>query len=104
MCRNRARAAGRRPQLAADVSVDPASTERSPDDAAEAGETAAALAAALWRIPETQRRAVVLHHAGGLTYVEVAAAMGRAEGSVKADVHRGIAALRTLLEPQEVLS
>lgn len=44
-----------------------------------------------------QRTAVVLRHVDGLSYAEIATATGRPEGTVKADVHRGLAALRTAL-------
>ena len=37
-------------------------------------------------------------HVDGLSYPEAAAALGRPEGTVKAQVHRGIALLRTMLE------
>lgn len=104
-CRNRARAAGRRPSHAPLAMADGAATEApSPADAAAEQETAMELAAALRRLPEVQRRSIVLHHGGGLTYPEVAAALGRAEGTVKADVHRGLATLRSLLDPRELLA
>ena len=41
-----------------------------------------------------QRTAVVLRHVDGLSYAEIAEAVGRPEGTVKAHVHRGLAALR----------
>lgn len=44
-----------------------------------------------------QRAAVVLRHVDGLSYAEIAEATGRPEGTVKAHVHRGLAALRTAL-------
>ena len=44
-----------------------------------------------------QRTAVVLRHVDGLSYAEIAEATGRPEGTVKAHVHRGLAALRTAL-------
>ena len=44
-----------------------------------------------------QRTAVVLRHVDGLSYAEIAGAVGRPEGTVKAHVHRGLAALRTAL-------
>jgi RNA polymerase sigma-70 factor (ECF subfamily) len=40
------------------------------------------------------RTAVVLRHVDGLSYAEIAEAVGRPEGTVKAHVHRGLAALR----------
>jgi RNA polymerase sigma-70 factor (ECF subfamily) len=44
-----------------------------------------------------QRTAVVLRHVDGLSYAEIAEAVGRPEGTVKAHVHRGLAALRAAL-------
>jgi RNA polymerase sigma-70 factor (ECF subfamily) len=44
-----------------------------------------------------QRTAIVLRHVDGLSYAEIAEATGRPEGTVKAHVHRGLAALRTAL-------
>jgi RNA polymerase sigma-70 factor (ECF subfamily) len=104
VCRSRARSASRRPGEGDGRDVDAVAGGRTPVESAEDSETARELAAALRRLPDPQRRAVVLHHAGGLTYGEVATALGRPEGTVKADVHRGIAALRTILEPRELLA
>ena len=44
-----------------------------------------------------QRTAVVLRHVDGLSYAEIAEVTGRPEGTVKAHVHRGLAALRSAL-------
>ena len=44
-----------------------------------------------------QRTAVVLRHVADLPYTEIAAITGRPVGTVKADVHRGIDRLRTIL-------
>lgn len=52
----------------------------------------------LARLPAAYRAAVILRHVDGLSYPEAAAALGRPEGTVKAQVHRGIALLRTMLE------
>lgn len=101
VCRNRARAASRRPQVSGIVMVDRADADRSPDDVVGEHETAREMAAALRQLSEPQRRAIVLHHAAELTYPEVAAALGRPVGTVKADVHRGIAILRSFLDPLE---
>lgn len=54
----------------------------------------------LLRLPPAIRAAVVLRHVDGLSYPEAAAALGRPEGTVKAQVHRGIARLRTMLEAE----
>lgn len=56
-----------------------------------------ALVAALKQIPESQRRAIVLHHLGGLSVAEVAHETGAPEGTVKARLARGRAALAALL-------
>lgn len=47
-----------------------------------------------------QRRAVVLRHVVGLSTGEIAQATGRAEGTVKSDVSRGLERLRTILEEE----
>lgn len=47
-----------------------------------------------------QRRAVVLRHVVGLTYDEIADALERPIGTVKADVHRGLARLRSTMEAE----
>ena len=51
-------------------------------------------------LPTPYRAAIVLRHVDGLSYPEAAAALGRPEGTVKAQVHRGIALLRTMLETE----
>jgi RNA polymerase sigma-70 factor (ECF subfamily) len=58
---------------------------------------AVALAAALRRIPEAQRQALVLHHLGDLSVADVARETGVPEGTVKARLSRGRAALAELL-------
>ena len=46
-------------------------------------------------LPPAQRTAIVLRHIDGLSYTEMAEALGRPEGTLKAQVHRGLAALQT---------
>lgn len=48
-----------------------------------------------------QRTAVVLRHVVGLGIAEIAEATGRPEGTVKADVHRGLDRLRRTMEEEE---
>lgn len=48
-----------------------------------------------------QRRAVVLRHVVGLDYDEIATATGRAEGTIKSDVHRGLEKLRKHMETEQ---
>ncbi len=51
-------------------------------------------------LPPPQRRAVVLRHVVGLSYPQIAEVTGRPEGTVKADVHRGLARLRRILQEE----
>lgn len=60
----------------------------------------AAWDARLSRLPVAQRRAVVLRHVVDLSYAEIAEATGRPEGTVKADVSRGLNRLRSILEEE----
>ena len=60
-------------------------------------ESHVALVAALRRLPEPQRRALVLHHVCDLPVQAVAAEIGVPEGTVKARLSRGRAALAALL-------
>lgn len=48
-----------------------------------------------------QRAAVVLRHVVGLGIGDIATATGRAEGTVKADIHRGLEKLRRAMEEEE---
>lgn len=45
-------------------------------------------------LPPSQRTAIVLRHVDGLSYAEMSEALDRPEGTLKAQVHRGLAALR----------
>ena len=62
-----------------------------------------ALIAALRRLPEAQRRAIVLHHLADLSVADVADETGVPEGTVKARLSRGRAALAELLADSPVL-
>jgi RNA polymerase sigma factor (sigma-70 family) len=53
--------------------------------------------AALRRLPERQRTAVVLRYYQDLSEAETAAAMGCSLGTVKSSVSRGLARLRSLM-------
>ncbi len=55
----------------------------------------------LLTLPPAYRSAVVLRHVDGLSYPELATALDRPEGTVKAQVHRGLALLRTAFEAAE---
>ncbi|MGD0704275.1 MAG: SigE family RNA polymerase sigma factor [Trebonia sp.] len=56
-----------------------------------------ALVSALRKIPETQRRAIVLHHLVGLSVEEIAHETGAPIGTVKARLARGRRALAPLV-------
>jgi RNA polymerase sigma-70 factor (ECF subfamily) len=92
VCRNRTRV--RRVQTTelgfdpgAEPAVDPVARRDSRD----------AWAVLLLTLPPAQRVAIVLRHVDGLSYREMSAALGRPEGTLKAQVHRGLAALRDAL-------
>lgn len=55
----------------------------------------------LGRLNRNQRAAVVLRHVLGLGIKEISEATGRPEGTVKADIHRGLSALKTIIEEEE---
>lgn len=57
--------------------------------------------ARLRRLNPAQRKAVVLRHVVDLSYGEIAEAMDRPEGTVKADVSRGLARLRDILQEEQ---
>ncbi|WP_372733878.1 RNA polymerase sigma factor [Nocardioides sp.] len=65
--------------------------------AAPPTEAHVALVAALKKLPESQRQALVLHHIADLPVHEVARETGAPEGTVKARLSRGRAALAVLL-------
>ena len=69
----------------------PPVTERDLDETAD-------LWVAIGRLPRRQQEAVVLFYVTDLTLAGVAAAMGCAEGTAKAHLSRGRAALRVSLE------
>jgi RNA polymerase sigma-70 factor, ECF subfamily len=73
------------------ASARPPEVSRAPD------ENTVALVAALKQLPEVQRRALVLHHLAGFSVADIAAAERCPEGTVKARLSRGRAALAPLL-------
>ena len=76
------------PPLASDEGHEPAQV-------AERTDLSVRLVAALDTLPPRYRTAIVLRHVAGLSYPEVAAALALPTGTVKAQVHRGVALLRT---------
>jgi RNA polymerase sigma-70 factor (ECF subfamily) len=92
VCRNRTRVR-RVPttELGFEPSAEPAVDPVARHDAREAW------AALLLTLPVSQRVAIVLRHVDGLSYQEMSAALGKPEGTLKAQVHRGLASLRDAL-------
>lgn len=82
---------GPAPVLAADAGA----------DAAEVVVLRRTLVEALARLPRRQREVVVLRHLSDLSEHDVAAVLGLSAGSVKTHLHRGLAALRGLLDPPD---
>ena len=83
-----------------DAGWDPASDDRrsTPALAADRRETQRELARALLQLTPAVRVAIVLRHVDGLSVAEVAEALDRPEGTIKAQVHRGLRDLRALLD------
>lgn len=94
LCRNRYRSRSRRPEEPGLERLDPPEGGSGPEDLAVAASDRSRLAALLTELPWPQRTAVVLHHVVGLGHEEIAAAVGRPIGTVKSDIHRGLARLR----------
>jgi RNA polymerase sigma-70 factor (ECF subfamily) len=81
-----------------DAGLEPAEqADTGPATQAERTDTRRRLAAALLELPPGMRAAVVLRHVDGLSVAETAAALRLPEGTVKAQVSRGLARLRARL-------
>ena len=79
-------------------SFEPADDHRyEPEAVVERVEARDELARMVAELPERYRLAVVLRHVEGLRYHEVAAVLGQPVGTVKSNVHRGVALLRRAL-------
>lgn len=113
ICRTRLsrRAAAGRPALSLDADAnraalpEPVATDPSgaPAVVAERAAERQRWARLLTSLPPAYRAAVVLRHVDGLSYPELAIALDRPEGTVKAQVHRGLALLRTAFDADERL-
>lgn len=68
-----------------------------PESAPPPDENTVALVTALKQLPEAQRRALVLHHLAGFSVADIAMSERCPEGTVKARLARGRAALVPLL-------
>jgi RNA polymerase sigma-70 factor (ECF subfamily) len=72
----------------------PADDAEQPDAVAERRDDEAHLATIVAALPERYRAAVVLRHVQGFQYQEIATILGQPAGTVKSNVHRGVALLR----------
>ncbi len=98
-CRSRLRARVRDERLA---SAGPAtSADASAEQAVLIGEEHAAVLAALRRLPDRQREALVLRYYLDLSEPEIAASMGIGRGTVKSTTSRALAALGRLLKESQ---
>jgi RNA polymerase sigma-70 factor (ECF subfamily) len=106
LCRNRARtrvvpSTSMAPLLesgwepAADASTDPSGLALASADRER-------LAAHLAALPDRYRIPVVLRHVDDLSYAELSEVLGRPEGTLKAQVHRGLAMLRAAMAGTEL--
>jgi RNA polymerase sigma-70 factor (ECF subfamily) len=99
LARNRARLRRRAPERGPlEAAFDSAAPRREqPEVRAQSRESAREWEERLEALPATWRQAVELRHVAGLSYTEVALALGRPLGTVKSDVHRGVRRLREML-------
>ena len=100
LCRNRLRSRARKPTVPLEA-LEVEATDTDTEDAA-LSEIGKVLQRALMDLPFPQRAAVVLRHVLDLTYDDIAAALDRPVGTVKADVHRGLTRLRRAY-PEETI-
>jgi RNA polymerase sigma-70 factor (ECF subfamily) len=84
--------------------VDVAALEHVADQAAAAAPISPAVHAAFDALPDSLKHVVLLTEIAGMTYPEVAAALGVAEGTVGSRRSRALALLRERLEVQGVVS
>jgi RNA polymerase sigma-70 factor, ECF subfamily len=82
-----------------DTPWSPIANDPSPEETLVAVETAALVGAAVTRLPAQQRAVVLLRIWEGMSYAEIAEAVGRTEATVRSHMHHGLAALRKMLEP-----
>jgi RNA polymerase sigma-70 factor, ECF subfamily len=85
------------PELEDEAWQPKAGDEADPERIAVHAERSRALAAAMARITDDQRTAIVLYDVEGYDYTEIAEMTGVSLGTVKARIHRGRLALRDIL-------
>jgi RNA polymerase sigma factor (sigma-70 family) len=94
LARNRYR---RRPRPTAELPEDRRDEDQGglPHEVAARHDAERSWARLLASLPPLYRAPVVLRHVDGLSFAEIADVLGRPEGTVKAQVHRGLVRLRT---------
>ena len=100
LCRNRARTRSRKPEDPLESGLLRPDPAPGPEAEALGSLDRDRLAAHLARLSWPMRSAVVMRHVVGLGYQEIATALDRPPGTVKADVHRGLKRLRTALQEE----
>ena len=85
----------------ADLADHPQSTDASPHQRAQSREDRRMWARLLAGIPARYRLAVALRHVEDMSYAEIAETLGKPLGSIKSDVHRGIALLRAAYDAEQ---
>lgn len=75
--------------------------QSSPSHRAMQAEEVLRLAQALWKLPEAQREAIVLHHLQGQTLSQIAQQLSKSDAAVAGLLHRGLRTLRKLLDSSE---
>lgn len=104
MALNQARNAlrGRRDHVdVTDVAESRQSTDDGPAQLVQRGEDQRMWRRLLDGLPARYRLAVALRHVDDLSYAEIAETLGKPLGSVKSDVHRGIALLRAAYDAEQ---
>lgn len=93
---------GRREHVdVADVADSQASREDGPAQLIQRGEDQRMWRRLLDGLPARYRLAVALRHVDDLSYAEISESLGKPLGSVKSDVHRGIALLRAAYDAEQ---
>lgn len=100
LCRNRLRSRARKPKTSLE-GFDVAGTGADTEEQA-LSQLEMSLQEALLDLPFPQRAGVVMRHVLDLTYEDVSVALDRPIGTVKADIHRGLARLRQAY-PEEAI-
>jgi RNA polymerase sigma-70 factor (ECF subfamily) len=78
----------------------PATSEAAPAEAAVSSERARLVAEGVGRLPPAQRTVVTMRVWNGLSYAEIAEAVGRSEATVRSHMFHGLSSLRKFLEPR----